>query len=152
MSSSLTDDMIFMYFSESNDDKIPDLIEPIVKKIESKGYEVKYASPGHVNTSFNNDRNEDGVINAKMVTTARIIFARNYKFKNTPQGWEWKILHNGSKALYARPYTYNEKMGSKEKAFEKWQTFYIDALKEWAVSLPSAGSDKDTPPDEHFKP
>lgn len=152
MSNSVSEDLMFLYFTESNDKDIPDLIEPIVKKLESKGYGVKYASPGHANTTFDNDRNEDGVINAKMVSTARIIFSRNYDFKNTPQGWDWKILSNGNKALYARPYTYNEKMGSKEEAFQKWQTFYIDSLKEWALSLPKAGSDTSGTPDKHFKP
>ena len=149
MTHSLVKDLEFLYF-ESGDPDIPDLIEPIVKQLESKGYQVKYASPGHTNTRFDNDQNKDGVINAKMRSTARIIFSRDYRFKTTPQGWEWKVLENGSKALYVKPYTYNEKMGSKEEAFKKWQTFYIDNMKSWVTDLPKAGSDAKSKPDVNF--
>lgn len=150
MRESLADDLAFMYFESENDSSIPDLIEPVIKQLESKGYQVKYASPGHVNTRFDNDRNKDGVINAKMTSTARIIFSRDYHFNTTPQGWEWKVLHNDAKALYVKPYTYNEKMGSKEDAFKKWQTFYISNIKTWAAELPKVGSDKKTAPDTNF--
>ena len=150
MRESLADDLAFMYFESENDSSIPDLIEPVIKQLESKGYQVKYASPGHVNTRFDNDRNKDGVINAKMISTARIIFSRDYHFNTTPQGWEWKVLHNDAKALYVKPYTYNEKMGSKEDAFKKWQTFYISNIKTWAAELPKVGSDKKTAPDTNF--
>lgn len=150
MRESLADGLAFMYFESENDSSIPDLIEPIIKQLESKGYQVKYASPGHVNTRFDNDKNKDGVINAKMTSTARIIFSRDYHFNTTPQGWEWKVLHNDAKALYVKPYTYNEKMGSKEDAFKKWQTFYISNIKTWAAELPKVGSDKKTAPDTNF--
>lgn len=150
MRESLADDLAFMYFESENDSSIPDLIEPIIKQLESKGYQVKYASPGHINTRFGNDKNKDGVINAKMTSTARIIFSRDYHFNTTPQGWEWKVLHNDAKALYVKPYTYNEKMGSKEDAFKKWQTFYISNIKTWAAELPKVGSDKKTAPDTNF--
>lgn len=147
------EDLMYEFFGESSnggDKRIPDLIEPVVHQIESKGYKVKYASPGHANTRFDNDRNKDGVINSKIVTTGRIIFERDYKFKSTPQGWEWKVLENGSKALYVKPYTYNEKIGSPEEAFEKWQTFYMDSIKDWAVKLPQIGTKDDSAPDENF--
>lgn len=150
MKDSLANELAFMYFESDNDTDIPDLIEPIVKELESKGYQVKYASPGHINTRFNNDRNKDGVINSKMTSTARVIFSRDYRFKATPQGWEWRILHNNSKALYVKPYTFNEKMGNAEEAFKKWQTFYITNLKTWAAELPKVGSDAKTSPDTNF--
>jgi hypothetical protein len=88
-----------------------------------------------------------------MVSTARIIFSRDYKFNKTPQGWEWKVLENGVHALYAKPYTYNEKMGSPEKAFKSWQVFYMSNLRDWIEKLPHAGDadkDKDTEPDTNF--
>ena len=149
MENSLVKDLEFLYF-EAGDPDIPDLIEPIVKQLESKGYQVKYASPGHINTTFDNDKNKDRVINSKMTSTARIIFSRDYHFKTTPQGWEWKILQNDSKALYVKPYTYNEKMGPKDEAFKKWQTFYISNIKSWVTDLPKAGSDAKTEPDANF--
>jgi hypothetical protein len=150
-SGSLTDKLFESFFGESSaggDERIPDKIEPIVHAIESKGYKVKYASPGYTNTRFDNDRNKDGVINAKMVTTGRIIFSRNYKFPKTPKGWEWKVLENGSKALYVKPFTYNEKMGSKKEAFQKWQKFYIDSITEWSAELPECGTVDETPHEE----
>ena len=151
----IVDNMFLEFFGESSnggDDKVPDKIEPVVKTIESKGYQVKYASPGYHHTRFDNDRNKDGVINDKLVTTGRIIFSRNYKFKNTPEGWEWKVLENGVKALYVKKYTYNEKMGTEKQAFEKWQNRYLNSIKTWAAELPhvSTSDSADTKPDENF--
>ena len=146
----LLENMMNEYFNEASNNEIPDLIENAVKILERKGYRVKYASPGHLNTNFKQDKNNDHVVYGKFASTGRIIFERDYKFKNTPQGWEWKVLHNNAKALYVKPYTYNEKMGSKEEAFKKWQTFYIDSIKSWANSLPPVGIEKDTPPDDNF--
>lgn len=154
---SIVDEMFESFFgfesTEGGNPDIPDKIEPIINEIESKGYKVKYSSPGYSNTRFSNDRDKNGVINAKMVTTGRVIFSRDYKFTTTPKGWEWKVLKNGSKALYVKPYTYNEKMGTEKEAFQKWQKVYMDSLKEWAVKLPQCGTSDDTEhePDENFK-
>lgn len=145
-----SDDLFFLFF-EKGDKDVPDLIEPIVDTLEKKGYQVKYASPGYPESTFKNDRDKNGVVNSKLTSTARIIFSRDYKFTKTPQGWEWKILKNGSKALYVKSYTYNKKHGSGKEAQEKWQIFYIDSLKNWAASLPEAGeSDKDKEGDVNF--
>ena len=148
-------DLFDQYFSESDDVKIvPNDIEPMVKKLENKGYKVKYSSPGYSNTRFDNDKNGDGVINSKLVSTARIIFERNYRFDNTPQGWEWKVLENQAKALYVKPYTYNEDQGSKKDAFNKWQKFYLSTLSEWIDKLPQVGKEikdeNDPAGDENF--
>lgn len=153
----LVDDMMASFFGESTkggDPEVPDKIEPIISTLEAKGYKVKYASPGYKNTRFNNDKNKDGVINAKLQGTARIIFERNYKFPNTPKGWTWKVLDNGIKALYAKPLTYNqETMGTKENAFKTWQDFYMDSLKDWVTELPHMGTVDETKsdPDKNFK-
>ena len=59
LNESITGDQLFdEYFKESNDPDIPDGIESTVKILESKGYAVKYSSPGHLNTRFDNDRNK----------------------------------------------------------------------------------------------
>lgn len=137
--------------SKGGDPDIPDSIEPVVDTLESKGYMVKYSSPGYANTRFDNDKNKDGIINAKLVSTARIIFSRDYNFSKTPQGWEWKVMNNGAKALYAKQYTYNEKMGTKKEAFQKWKAKYMQSIKDWAASLPQVGTkDPDKTPDENF--
>ena len=147
-------DLFDQYFSESDDIKsVPDDIEPMIKKLENKGYDVKYSSPGYQNTRFDNDANDDGVINGKLVSTARIIFSRNYRFDNTPQGWEWKVLENKTKALYVKPFSYNETYGTKAQAFTKWQKFYLSSLSEWIDKLPHAGKeikDENNAADEQF--
>lgn len=132
---------------------VPDKIEPMVKKLENKNYRVKYASPGHSNTTFSNDRNDDGVVNGKMISTGRIIFEKDYAFDNTPKGWEWRVLSNGFKALYVRPFTYNKDKGSPKEAFEKWQNAYLSSLKKWIEDLPMMGTDnpqKEPKEDKNF--
>ena len=90
-----------------NDSNIPDEIEGYVTRLKIKGYNVEYASPGYAKTRFDNDQNKDGIINGKMVSTGRIIFSKNYHFDKTPEGWTWKILHNGAKGLYVKPFNYD---------------------------------------------
>ena len=154
VSTTKSDSLFDQYFSESDNIKsVPDKIEPMVKKLENKGYKVKYSSPGYSNTKFDNDRNKDGVINGKLVSTGHVVFEKNYHFDNTPQGWEWKVLHNGFKALYVKPYTYNEKNGSEKEAFDKWQSFYLSGLSDWIDKLPHMGAEwegKDGASDKEF--
>lgn len=151
MEHSLVKDLMFIYGFESSDPNINDEIEPVVKALEKKGYNVKYSSPGYDETRFDNDRNDDGVINSKLVSTARIIFDSNHNFKVTPQCWEWKILKNGSKALYVKPYSYNPKTGTKKEAFIKWKERYMANLRSWVVDLPKAGTEtKSVPADTNF--
>ena len=52
----ITDNLYYELFSESSV-KTPIEMSKIVDKLDSKGYKVKYASPGHLNTRFKNDRN-----------------------------------------------------------------------------------------------
>jgi hypothetical protein len=110
----------------------PDEMKRIVEHLESKGYKVKYASPGHLNTKFKNDRNGDRISNSKMVSTARIIF-KNPELKiEPPYLWELKIMDDCT-GLYVKPYTYNEaSQGSKDEAFIKWKENYMKSLDEWA--------------------
>lgn len=147
---SISDEMYKNFFFEAGDPDIPDLIEPVVKILERKGYGVKYSSPGHTNTRFENDRNKDTVINGKYTTTARIIFDHDYKFPNTPQGWEWKVLKNNSKALYVKPYSQSQKHGNPENAFKKWQQFYMSTIRTWAENLPEVGESEKGAPDTNF--
>ena len=137
-------DLNEIYFEEkvSDSNKIPDDIESAIDTLEEKGYDVKYSSAGYSNTRFDNDRNKDGVINDKLVSTARVIFSRDYSFKTTPEGWEWRVLDNGSKALYVKPFTYNDKYGSEREAFEKWRRSYLQNLRSWANDLPNVSEDK----------
>lgn len=142
---SIVEEMTLSLFGESSEKgnpSIPDLIEPAVKILEQKGYDVKYASPGYVDTRFENDRDKDGVINGKHRTTGRIVFARDYSFNETPDRWTWKVLDNGAKALYVKPYTFSGKEGKEDEGFIKWQTAYIDSLMAWVKQLPKVGENK----------
>lgn len=154
-SMSRVDEIFNEYFAESNtSDKVPDNIEDSVKVLESKGYNVKYASPGYVNSPFTRDANKDGILNGKFVSTARVIFERDYHFSSTPQGWTWKVLDNGSKALYVKPHSYDyDKADDKEKQFVEWQAWYLTSLYDWAKSISNRGDDnkEGTTPDTEFK-
>lgn len=150
MKHSCVEDLLFAFMMEGDDPEVNDVIEPIVKKLESKGYNVKYSSPGYDNTRFSNDRDKDGIINGKLVSTAKIVFGRNYRFETTPQGWEWKVLASGDKALYVKALTYNKKQGTEKEAFEKWQQYYLSTIRDWVVKLPKAGTDNDQAPDTNF--
>lgn len=139
-------DILFeKYFSEASKSEdikcVPDKIEPMVKKLENKKYRVKYASPGHSNTIFDNDKNKDGVVTGKLVSTGRIIFERDYHFDGTPDGWQWKRLDNGFRALYVKPFTYSETDGHEKEAFRKWQDSYLASLNKWIESLPMMDSE-----------
>lgn len=133
-------DNFFGESMKSGNPDIPDSIEDTINIIESKGYKVKYSSPGYANTRFKSDRNKDKVIYNKFISTGRVIFSYNYKFTETPKYWEWKALNNGTKALYVKPFTYNKTNGDKNEAFAKWKQSYLNELRKWAVSLPKAGT------------
>lgn len=138
--------------SDRGDPDIPDSIEPTIKILEGKGYQVKYSSPGWGNTKFKNDKDNDNVVNGKFVSTARIIFSRNYDFPNTPDHWEWRGLDNGAKALYAKPITYQKEKGTESEEFQNWKKKYLGTLHTWAKNLPEAGKEKkESKPDENFE-
>lgn len=127
----ITDNLYYELFSESSV-KTPIEMSKIVDKLDSKGYKVKYASPGHLNTRFKNDRNKDLIINGKLTSTARVIFKNIEKKIEPPYLWEFKVL-DGCTGLYVKPYSYSEEyQGSPEEAFKKWQEEYMNSLDQWA--------------------
>ncbi len=127
----ITDKFYDSLFTEASV-KTPDEMKSIVDKLNSKGYEVKYASPGHANTAFKNDVYNDHVINGKLTTTARVIFKNNELNVEPPDMWEFKVL-DGCTGLYVKPYSYSEdSQGSPEEAFKSWQEAYLASLYKWA--------------------
>lgn len=127
----VTDSLYEDLFLEASE-KTPIEMRSIVDKLNSKGYKVKYASPGHLNTKFKNDKNGDRISYQKLVSTARVIFKDSEIKIEAPYLWELKIL-DGCTGLYVKPYTYNEKsQGSKEEAFKHWREMYLQSLDEWA--------------------
>lgn len=131
---------------ENDEDKVvnkgnPDIndeIEPIVDMLEDKGYKVAYSSPGYLNTKFKNDTNGDNISYGKLVSTARIVFEKDYHFDNSPKGWDWKVTDGENKSLYVHPYTYSKKHGKPPIAFDKWKRFYLGNLMTWANELPDS--------------
>lgn len=129
--SNITDNFYDSLFTEASV-KTPEAMKSIVDKLNSKGYEVKYASPGHANTAFKNDVYEDHVINGKLTSTARVIFKNNELNVEAPDLWEFKVL-DGCTGLYVKPYSYsNESQGTPEEAFNAWQEAYLASLDKWA--------------------
>lgn len=116
--------------------KTPDRLKFIVQLLENKGYFVKYSSPGYVHTKFDNDRNDDGVINGKFATTARIIFANDYDFKlPAPKYWEWKRLNEGNDGLYTEPKRFSYDNDS-DAELNAWREKYLNSLEQWVKELP----------------
>ena len=134
---------------DDSNEKTPDPIKHIVLDLEGKGYRVKYSSPGYMDSHFKRDKNNDGVINGKTASSARIVFSKNYRFNTTPKYWEWKVMENGFKALYVKPMSETDDPNQ----MSKWKEKYMQSLETWVKNLPMAGSadkDDDAKPDENF--
>ena len=133
---------------DDSNEKTPDPIKHIVLDLEGKGYRVKYSSPGYMDSHFKRDKNNDGVINGKTASSARIVFSKNYRFNTTPKYWEWKVMDNGFKALYVKPMSENDDPNQ----LSKWKEKYMQSLETWVKNLPMAGAAKDeeSKPDENF--
>ena len=109
-------------------------IKPIVDKLNSLGYKVKYASPGHKNLRKKEDQEPDGVYYGRLYSDARIMFDDKYDFKETPQYWFFRDV-DGCSYLDIAPFKYNEEDGTPAEAFDKWKTNYMNSLKNFVDSL-----------------
>ena len=113
-------------------------IKPILDVLNKKGYITKYSCSGHPASRIKEDKNKDGVYNAKIYTTARITFAKKYDFPSYPD--RWRVSEKDGKiSIYAKPYTWNEKQGNPDAAWKKWKASYMATLASWANSLPNEG-------------
>ena len=131
---SITDNLYERLFTEASA-KTPSQMRQIVDKLNRKGYKVKYASPGHQNTSFKNDVYSDHVINGKLTTTARVIFKNPETKVEPPYLWYFKVMDDCT-GIYVKPYSYSkDSQGSPQEAFAKWQEQYMISLDEWASKL-----------------
>ena len=124
----------------SKEDIDPD-IKSTIELLNRLGYKTKYSSAGHRDERSKDDRDKNGVYYGKLYTTARITFDGNYKFDQLPKGW-YQNFNSDKTGIYVKPFTYNEKDGSPDEAFEKWRSEYISALKEWAENLKEAKETK----------
>lgn len=125
-----------------------DEIKDIVAKFNEKGYEVKYASPGHINLRKKEDKEPDGVYYGKLYSDGRVMFKENYglsKF-SAPENWKWREV-DGCDYLDAIDKPYKDSDGTPNEAFKKFKDDALASLKEFVDKLPKKGS-KEEPKEE----
>ena len=120
-------------------------IADVIKKLNALGYCTKYSCSGHVNARFKKDIYKDGVLNDHLYTTARIVFADDYKLK-PPVGWVLKDFDDGF-GIYPEPKRFKFTDGNPMMAFDTWKDEYMKSLKEWVNSL----DEKPGPKEEEVK-
>ena len=122
-------------------------MQPILSKLHEKGYKTKYSCAGHKD-SGKKDRNDDGIVNGKLASAARIMFNGDYDFPDPPKHWGFKTV-DGKDYLYVLPFSND---GKNPNAFDEWKNKYMASLERWVDSLPSAKEDKgeviDAPKDD----
>ena len=106
----------------------------ILDILNRKGYKTKYSCTGH-KSSFKEDRDENGVINGKLSSGARIMFQGDYKFPDPPKHWGWKMV-DGKDYLYVLAKSHNADKVDVDKAFDAWKNKYMASLRRWVESLP----------------
>lgn len=109
----------------------------ILSTLHNKGYKTKYSCSGHKD-SGKHDRNDDGIVNGKLTSAARIMFGSDYDFPDPPKHWGFKTV-DGKDYLYVLPYSSDS---SDPKAFDAWKNRYISSLKRWVDALPNAKESK----------
>lgn len=127
---------------EATKDDIDEDIRALVDKLNRKGYKTKYSCSGHTKARIKEDGLRNGIYNGKLYTTARIVFADDYKL-SPPKGWKVKTF-DGKIGIYPIAPNYEYKDGVPDDAFEKWKNDYMAELKLWVNDLP----DKPGPTEE----
>ena len=123
-------------------------IADVIKKLNDLGYRTKYSCSGHVNARFKKDIYKDGVLNDHLYTTARIVFADDYKLK-PPAGWVLKDFDDGF-GIYPEPKRFKFTDGNPIMAFDTWKDEYMKSLKEWVDSLDEKPGPKEEVKKESF--
>lgn len=128
--------------------KPDDGMMPILSKLHDKGYKTKYSCAGHKD-SGSKDRNDDGIVNGKLASAARIMFNGDYDFPDPPKHWGFKTV-DGKDYLYVLQFSND---GKNPNAFDEWKNKYMASLDRWVDSLPNAKKEddkvvKDTPSED----
>ena len=118
--------------------KPDDGMMPILSKLHEKGYKTKYSCTGHKD-SGSKDRNDDGIVNGKLASAARIMFNGDYDFPDPPKHWGFKTV-DGKDYLYVLQYSND---GKNPDAFDEWKNKYMASLDRWVDSLPNAKKEDD---------
>lgn len=131
--SEMIDDMALIeFFTEAK--KPDDGMMDILQTLNRKGYKTKYSCSGH-KSSFKEDRDDNGVINGKLTSGARIMFMDDYEFPDPPKHWGWKTV-DGKDYLYVISKYHNADRVDVDKAFDAWKNKYMGTLKRWVDELP----------------
>lgn len=112
-------------------------IRPIVAMLNSKGYKVKYANPGHLNFKSDRDGKRDGILYNKVYSDAHIQFDGNYGIK-APEHWHFRTTETGDYLDVKEP-QYDKASRDKEdinKLRREYKDEYMKSLREWAKNLP----------------
>ena len=123
-------------------------MQPILSKLHDKGYKTKYSCTGHKD-SGSKDRNDDGIVNGKLASAARIMFNGDYDFPDPPKHWGFKTV-DGKDYLYVLQFSND---GKNPDAFDEWKNKYMASLDRWVDSLPNAKKEdnrvvEDTPSED----
>ena len=145
-SGSMKESVDFMEGAHGTD--IDSDIADVIKKLNTLGYRTKYSCSGHVNARFKKDIYRDGVLNDHLYTTARIIFADDYKLK-PPAGWVLKDFDEGF-GIYPEPKRFKFTDGNPMMAFDTWKDEYMKNLKEWVDTLDEKPGPKEEVKKESF--
>lgn len=113
-------------------------MQPILSKLHEKGYKTKYSCSGHKD-SGSKDRNDDGIVNGKLASAARIMFNGDYDFPDPPKHWGFKTV-DGKDYLYVLQFSND---GKNPDAFDEWKNKYMASLDRWVDSLPNAKKEDD---------
>lgn len=113
-------------------------MKPILSKLHDKGYKTKYSCAGHKD-SGSKDRNDDGIVNGKLASAARIMFNGDYDFPDPPKHWGFKTV-DGKDYLYVLQFSND---GKNPDAFDEWKNKYMASLDRWVDSLPNAKKEDD---------
>lgn len=118
--------------NESGKD-VDDDIQSVVNILNKKGYKTIASCSGHTKSRIKEDVYRDGVYNNKLYTTARIVFADDFKL-DPPKGWKVKNF-DGKIGIYPVTPSYSYSKGMPDDAFDKWKSEYMAELKMWANGL-----------------
>lgn len=133
-----------LILSEASKEDIDPDITDVINKLNNLGYTTKYSCSGHTKSRIKEDGYRNGIYHGALYTTARIVFADDYKL-NPPKGWKKKTF-DGKIGFYPEVKHYDYSQGVPDDAFDEWKKEYMASLRDWVDKL-----DKKPGPDENSK-
>lgn len=129
----LDDDVFESSFAEASKEDIDPDITDVINKLNKLGYTTKYSCSGHTKSRIKEDGYRNGIYHGALYTTARIVFADDYKL-NPPKGWKKKTF-DGKISFYPEVKHYDYSQGVPDDAFDEWKKDYMASLRDWVDKL-----------------